>query len=75
VLSQGQKRRVGLARLALVRRKLWVLDEPATALDASGVAMLADMMAAHLDRGGLAVAATHAPLGLPAAQMRSITLA
>jgi heme exporter protein A len=75
VLSQGQRRRVGLARLALVRRKLWVLDEPATALDAAGVAMLADMMAAHLDRGGLAVAATHAPLGLPAAQMRSITLA
>jgi heme exporter protein A len=75
VLSQGQRRRVGLARLTLVRRKLWVLDEPATALDAAGVAMLADMMAAHLERGGLAVAATHAPLGLPPAQTRSITLA
>ena len=75
VLSQGQRRRVGLARLALVRRKLWVLDEPATALDAEGMALLADMLVAHLDRGGLAVAATHSPLGLPSARTHPITLA
>ena len=75
VLSQGQRRRVGLARLSLLMRPLWVLDEPTTALDTAGAAMLAGMIATHLDRGGLAVAATHTPLGLPAAQVRSITLA
>jgi heme exporter protein A len=74
VLSQGQRRRVGLARLSLLARRLWVLDEPTTALDTAGAAMLADMIAAHLTRGGLAVAATHAPLGLPPAQVHSITL-
>ena len=72
VLSQGQRRRVGLARLSLLARPLWILDEPATALDAAGTGMLAQMIAAHLDRGGLAVAATHAPLGLPPAQVESI---
>jgi heme exporter protein A len=74
VLSQGQRRRVGLARLSLLARPLWILDEPATALDAEGTAMLAQMIAAHLDRGGLAVAATHAPLGLPPPQFESIAL-
>ncbi len=74
VLSQGQRRRVGLARLSLLARRLWVLDEPTTALDTAGAAMLATMIGAHLDRGGLAVAATHTPLGLPAAQVQSITL-
>jgi heme exporter protein A len=74
VLSQGQRRRLGLARLSLLARTLWILDEPATALDAAGTAMLTQMIAAHLDRGGLAVAATHAPLGLPPAQFESIAL-
>jgi heme exporter protein A len=75
VLSQGQRRRVGLARLALLRRPLWLLDEPATALDAAGVAMLADLIAAHLSRGGLAVVATHAPLGLASQHVQSLNLA
>jgi heme exporter protein A len=75
VLSQGQRRRIGLARLSLLARPLWVLDEPVTALDAAGTAMLTDMVAAHLERGGLAVAATHVPLGLPASRSRSLTLA
>jgi len=74
VLSQGQRRRLGLARLSLLARPLWILDEPATALDAAGAAMMAQIIAAHLDRGGLAVAATHAPLGLPPAQFESIAL-
>jgi heme exporter protein A len=75
VLSQGQRRRIGLARLTLLARPLWVLDEPVTALDAAGAAMLADLIAAHLERGGLTVAATHVPLGLPASRSSSITLA
>lgn len=58
-LSQGQKRRVALSRLALSRARLWVLDEPFVAMDESGVRMLADLIAAHLDRGGLAVLTSH----------------
>lgn len=74
VLSQGQRRRIGLARLALLNRPLWILDEPVTALDAAGIAMLAAMVARHVERGGTAVAATHAPLGLPETHVRSISL-
>jgi heme exporter protein A len=75
VLSQGQRRRIGLARLALLRRRLWVLDEPVTALDAAGTALLADMVRRHLEAGGVAVAATHAPLGLPDARVQPLALA
>jgi heme exporter protein A len=74
VLSQGQRRRVGLARLALLERRVWILDEPVTALDAAGAALLGDLVAAHLAGGGLAVASTHAPLPLPAAQVRTLSL-
>jgi heme exporter protein A len=74
VLSQGQRRRVGLARLALSRRRLWILDEPVTALDAAGAGLLAELVAAHLDRGGLAVASTHAPLALPPGRARALSL-
>ena len=74
VLSQGQRRRVGLARLALSRRRVWILDEPVTALDAAGAGLLADLVAAHLDRGGLAVASTHAPLSLPPQRARALSL-
>lgn len=75
VLSQGQRRRIGLARLALLPRPLWILDEPVTALDAAGTELLARLVAGHLAKGGLAVAATHAPLGLPAARVRPLALA
>jgi len=74
VLSQGQRRRIGLARLALLPRPLWILDEPVTALDAAGTELLARIVAGHLAKGGLAVAATHAPLGLPAARVRPLAL-
>ena len=75
VLSQGQRRRIGLARLTLVKRALWLLDEPVTALDAAGTALLAKIVADHVRAGGMAVAATHTPLDLPQAQMRSLALA
>jgi heme exporter protein A len=58
-LSQGQKRRTALARLALDRAKLWVLDEPLAALDARGGEWLATMLDAHLAGGGLAVVTGH----------------
>ena len=74
VLSQGQRRRIGLARLSLLARPLWILDEPVTALDAAGAEFLTSMVAAHLDRGGIAIAATHAPLGRPESRSHAITL-
>lgn len=63
-LSAGQKRRVALGRLLVAHRPLWILDEPATALDRASQQRLADTMAEHRAAGGLIVAATHAPLGL-----------
>ncbi|MDR2174269.1 MAG: cytochrome c biogenesis heme-transporting ATPase CcmA [Burkholderiales bacterium] len=73
VLSQGQRRRIGLARLALVPRPLWVLDEPVTALDPAGIALLTGMMAAHLSKGGAVIAATHQALDLPTGAMRQLS--
>jgi len=65
-LSQGQRRRVALARLRLLTRPLWILDEPLTALDAAGVAALRGVVGEHLAGGGMALIATHqefAPVG------------
>ncbi|NMG75710.1 cytochrome c biogenesis heme-transporting ATPase CcmA [Aromatoleum diolicum] len=70
VLSQGQRRRVGLARLFLgTRRKLWVLDEPFTALDVAAVADLAATLSDHCAAGGMVVLTTHqdAPFAKPPA--------
>ena len=67
-LSAGQKRRLGLARLLLTKRPLWLLDEPTVSLDAGSQAWLARLMQSHVDGGGILVAATHAPLGLATAR-------
>jgi heme exporter protein A len=66
-LSAGQRRRLSLARLIAVGRPLWLLDEPASALDAAGQAMLLGMMREHLARGGIILSAVHGPLGLDGA--------
>ncbi|HSU99388.1 MAG TPA: heme ABC exporter ATP-binding protein CcmA, partial [Roseiarcus sp.] len=68
LLSAGQRRRVALARLIIASRPLWLLDEPTTALDAAAQAALAAVMQAHLEGGGILVAAVHAPLGLDEAR-------
>ena len=70
-LSQGQKRRVALSRLALSPARLWVLDEPYVAMDEAGVQLLADLIASHLKSGGLAVLTSHqrVPIGDIPAQM------
>jgi heme exporter protein A len=62
-LSAGQKRRLGLTRLLLAERPLWLLDEPTASLDSAAQDVLTSVVNAHLARGGLVVAATHVPLG------------
>ncbi|MGA7384561.1 MAG: heme ABC exporter ATP-binding protein CcmA [Methylocella sp.] len=69
-LSAGQKRRAALAKLLVVKRPVWLLDEPSTALDAASQALMAELMAAHLAQGGMIIAATHAKLGLPGQELR-----
>jgi len=69
-LSAGQRRRLSIARLLAVRRPIWLLDEPTSALDAAGQSLFATLMGDHLSRGGLIVAATHAPLGFAARELR-----
>jgi heme exporter protein A len=69
-LSAGQRRRLSIARLLTVRRPIWLLDEPTSALDAAGQTMFSEIMQDHLGRGGLIVAATHAPLGIGARELR-----
>jgi len=73
VLSAGQRRRLALARLVAVRRKLWLLDEPDTALDAEGRATLLAVIAEHRARGGMVAMASHGTLD--AAPSREISLA
>lgn len=68
LLSAGQKRRAALARLLVAKRPLWLLDEPMTALDVAAQSALAAIMRAHLEDGGILVAAAHRSLGLNGAQ-------
>ena len=63
LLSAGQKRRLALARLVLVPRVLWLLDEPTVGLDTASLERLVKVMATQLDKGGMIIAATHVPLG------------
>jgi heme exporter protein A len=72
VLSAGQKRRLALARLVAIRRKLWLLDEPDTALDAEGRATLLEIIAEHRANGGMIVMASHGTLDV--APSREISL-
>ena len=67
VLSTGQRRRAGLARIVGTDAPIWLLDEPANGLDAAGVAQIEALIAAHRAAGGIAVVATHQPVALPGA--------
>lgn len=62
-LSQGQARRLALARLLIAPRPIWLLDEPAAGLDASGHELISDLIARHRAEGGVVLAAVHQPLG------------
>lgn len=75
VLSQGQRRRLALARLDLSNaRPLWVLDEPFAALDTAGINAMGALLEGHLARGGLAVLTTHQDVPIAAPGMQSIQL-
>ena len=73
-LSQGQKRRVALARLVKEKRPLWILDEPFVALDTAAVDWLAGIISGHLQRGGMAVMTTHQQVNIPAGTIRELRL-
>jgi len=75
LLSQGQKRRVALARLAFSAQKpLWILDEPFIALDAASVERLASTITKQLQRGGMVIFTTHQEVELPGTAMRTLDL-
>ena len=57
--SAGQKRRIDLARAAIAKREVWLMDEPVAALDQEGALMFRNMMSEHLGNGGIALVATH----------------
>lgn len=69
MLSAGQKRRLGLSRLMVTGRPIWLFDEPTVSLDADAVAMFVTVIRAHLSRGGAALMATHIDLGLSEARV------
>lgn len=73
-LSQGQRRRVALARLLVSDAGLWILDEPLTALDVGAVAMIEEIIAEHLARQGAVIFTTHQPMQVAGTEMRSLSL-
>ncbi len=72
-LSAGQKRRLGLARLLVSGRPIWMLDEPTVSLDVTSVALFGGVVRRHLGAGGSALIATHIDLGLPEADVLDLT--
>lgn len=74
VLSQGQRRRVGLARLLVGHAPLWILDEPLTALDVGAVGLMQELIGGHLANGGMVVYTTHQPLEVAGVTMRRLSL-
>lgn len=73
-LSQGQRRRLALARVWLGQRLLWLLDEPCAALDSAGEALFDALLSRHLEAGGMAVIATHRALAIPAMALQRVDL-
>ena len=72
-LSAGQKRRLGLARLLVTGRAIWLLDEPTVSLDAASTALFVAMITRHLGQGGAALIASHIDLGLQKAAALDLT--
>jgi heme exporter protein A len=74
LLSEGQRRRVGLARLLVCGTKLWLLDEVMTSLDKGAVALVRSLIEDHLSGGGMAIVATHQELELSAGRTKRLEL-
>lgn len=74
VLSQGQKRRVALARLPVSQARLWILDEPFTALDSGAVELLQDFITDQLAAGGLVILTTHQEVPLTSGRIQRLRL-
>lgn len=74
VLSQGQRRRVALARLLTSDAHLWILDEPLTALDVGAVGLMQELIGEHLSKGGMTIFTTHQPLQVAGVETRQLKL-
>ena len=75
LLSQGQRRRVALARLPLaLQSPLWVLDEPFTALDAAAVSRMQELMSEHIHAGGIVVLTSHQDVAIAADAVQTVEL-
>ncbi|TVO71906.1 cytochrome c biogenesis heme-transporting ATPase CcmA [Sedimenticola selenatireducens] len=74
VLSQGQKRRVALARLLVNQSKLWILDEPFTALDVAAVDFLQSIIRTHIEAGGMVILTTHQEVNITKEQVKELQL-
>ena len=68
-LSAGQKRRLALARLQLLTRPLWLLDEPFSVLDSRGRDLVREYLQQHARSGGISILATHDPVGIPCSRL------
>ncbi|MDD5328596.1 MAG: cytochrome c biogenesis heme-transporting ATPase CcmA [Sulfuricella sp.] len=73
-LSQGQRRRVALARLLLTRARLWILDEPLTALDQAALQLVQSLLGEHLSKGGMVMLTTHQPVAIPGVEPKTVQL-
>jgi heme exporter protein A len=74
VLSQGQKRRVAMARLLVNQAPLWILDEPFTALDQAAVEFLQSVIRSHVAKGGMVILTTHQEVSLTRGQVKQLQL-
>lgn len=74
LLSEGQRRRVALARLLVCNTKLWLLDEVLTSLDRDAVSLVRSLIENHLDGGGIAIVATHQELELATGRTKRLEL-
>jgi heme exporter protein A len=74
VLSQGQQRRVALARMLVSKAKIWILDEPFTALDVKAVHLLKTLIVDHLDAGGMVILTTHQEVEINTKAIKEVDL-
>jgi heme exporter protein A len=75
LLSEGQRRRLALARLVICRKAVWVLDEVLTSLDKAAVGLMTSLIEEHLDKGGMAIIATHQEMAISARSFQRVELA